>query len=130
MQMPVKAKTVFMRGFMALAASAVKASPDRADGASVVKILLNMSADDKDRHAGGFPLRHYLVPIDHHLRCSTQPNTKARPMPRTAPKPERKPAGPELVSHYRAIGPAAILAALICAQKKKRAIATSVPKTA
>lgn len=50
-------------------------------------------------------------------------------MTRTEQKPERKPAYPELLSHYRAIGPAAVLAALICAQKK-RTIATSAPKAA
>ncbi len=40
-------------------------------------------------------------------------------MPRTAPKTE-------LLSHYRAIGPAAIIAALICAQNKS--LAASTPK--
>ena len=38
-------------------------------------------------------------------------------MPRTTtPQPERK---PELLNQYRAIGPAAILAALLCAAKTR-----------
>jgi hypothetical protein len=40
-------------------------------------------------------------------------------MLRSAPSPERKTAYPELIAQYRAIGPAAILAALICASKTR-----------
>jgi hypothetical protein len=47
-------------------------------------------------------------------------------MARTAPQPERK---PELLNQYRAIGPAAILAALLCAPKT-RPEETSAPKAA
>ena len=45
-------------------------------------------------------------------------------MLRPAPQPERK---PELISQYRAIGPAAILAALIWAQKKRAAVSAAKP---
>jgi hypothetical protein len=48
-------------------------------------------------------------------------------MPRTAPRPQ---AQSDLLSQYRAIGPAAILAALICAPKKRAKNASNLVKAA
>ena len=70
-----------------------------------------------------------MAEIGHHLRRS-RIQSREETMPSTAPHSERKPAQSDLLSQYRAIGPAAILAALICARKKRAKNGSSPVKPA
>ena len=75
---------------------------------------------------------HDLVPFGHHVQplAQTTMTLGKREMSPKKSEAERTPAkAPSLTKHYRAIGPAAIVAALICAPKKK-ASTQAAPKAA
>lgn len=65
----------------------------------------------------GLPVRrHDLVSIEHHLRILPLHTKREEKMPRNKSDAERAPA---LANEYRAIGPAAIVAALLALKKRK-----------
>lgn len=120
MQMPEMARTVFMGGFIAPARHSVKTGVIVMEQSALVTVWLHKRAHDGD-FAGSFSLTSPFRPNRSPSALLTSANPKVKTMPRSKQKAERKPAAPELVSHYRAIGPAAILAALICARKNRQA---------
>jgi hypothetical protein len=67
---------------------------------------------------------HDLVPFSHHLQRLAKTMTQGKSkMSTKKSEAERAPVkAVSLAKHYRAIGPAAIVAALICTTKKKAAV--------
>jgi hypothetical protein len=86
---------------------------------AIRKILLNMSTNIGRRHAL-FPCRgHDSVPFEHHVHAQRCDKIREEKMSVKKIEAQRERAKAALLAkHYRAIGPAAIVAALICARKK------------
>ena len=84
-----------------------------------------MSGHETGADGGKSGICHVLVPFGHHVQPSqmTTMTLGKREMSPKKSEAERTTAkaAPALAKHYRAIGPAAIVAALICAPKKKPA---------
>ena len=78
-----------------------------------------MSANIGRRHAL-FPCRgHDSVPFEHHVHAQRCDKIREEKMSVKKIEAQRERAKAALLAkHYRAIGPAAIVAALICARKK------------
>jgi hypothetical protein len=96
------------------------------------KILLNMSAHGMSFPTGIPAKRHDFVPFAEHLQPNRRQTTKGkRTMSLKQREAERARAQNSLLAkHYRAIGPAAIVAALICAPKKNKPAQTVTAKAA
>jgi hypothetical protein len=99
----------------------------------VRKFLLNMSIQETGMPVVNWVRRHDLDPFSHHLQSSQRNMTLGkRKMPRTKKSDAGRASAqsPDLVKQYRAIGPAVLVAALICAPKKRNKIATRNVKAA
>lgn len=77
-----------------------------------------MSIHETESYGQSGPWRHDFVLIDHHLPLTG--NIYRGMTMQTKKQPEQRPQYAPLVDHYRAIGPAAILAALLHTTKKRK----------